>query len=267
MSTQHHNAEEATEVETSEAQGAAPADDPFEGGPAADPFDEAAATPPDVPPADEPMEPTADPAAAEAIPDPDIPVVDREGAPVEQTTVPANPHAPTGPPGTATAAGRAKAAEEQAAAKGAEEATEGAQGNEGGDDEAAPLSDSERAQAAQGEGGGSAESQGGSQDGGSGEEEAASGKQTRFYKALYQTADKQWTEVDLSSAPDDQKTVLDGEVFLVARNNDHARRLLFNILGRPEAGVTVNPIARASWKPKRVRVAPPKPDRERLEIE
>lgn len=280
MSTQH-DAEEATEVETSAGthEGGAPADDPFEGGPAADPFEEASAAsaepPADVPAADEsePLAPTADPAASEAIPAADIPVVDKEGAPVEpQTAVPANPHDPPAPPlpATATAAGRAKAAEE-ASAQAAESAQDGAQGDEAADDGAAPLSDSERGQATEGSGsrgpGQRGEEGDDAQDGGSGEEEAASGKQTRYYKALYQTADKGWTEVDLSNAPADQKTVLDGEEFLVARNNDHARRLLFNILGRPDAGVTVNPIARASWKPKRVRVAPPKPDRERLEIE
>lgn len=243
-------------METSEQTEGTATDDPFEGGPAADPFEEASAAvpgediPPDVAPADTPAEAAAEEEAEEEA----IPVVDREGNEVkaEAEETPAEK-----PPNTQTAAGRAKAAAEagdQPDEEGAESDEEGAQGDEGGDEGAAPLSNAERTQAAS------------SQDGGDGNETAASGKQTRFYKLLYQTGETGWNEADLSSAPADQKKVIDGEEFLVARNNDHARRLAFNILGRPEAGVTVNPIAKASWKPKRVRVAPPKPDRERLEI-
>lgn len=111
------------------------------------------------------------------------------------------------------------------------------------------------------------------------EETAAEGKSPwRHYALLYQTADKQWTEYDLSSLPDDLKQYAESKplndkkpeegsfLFLKARNADHARRIAWVIFGRPEAGVTVNPVARSSWKPKRLSKAPPQPERERLVI-
>lgn len=91
----------------------------------------------------------------------------------------------------------------------------------------------------------------------------------RHYKLLYQTGASQWTECDLSSLADDLKQyseLKDGELFLRARNADHARRIAWIIFGRPEQGVTVNPVARSSWKPKRLSKAPPQPERERLVI-
>lgn len=91
----------------------------------------------------------------------------------------------------------------------------------------------------------------------------------RHYKLLYQTGPSQWAEFDLSSLAEDMKQYAeqkDGEMFLRARNADHARRIAWVIFGRPEAGVTVNPVARSSWKPKRLSKAPPQPERERLVI-
>jgi hypothetical protein len=54
--------------------------------------------------------------------------------------------------------------------------------------------------------------------------------------------------------------------YLQARNNDHAYRLCFTLFDRPASGVTVLPLPRASWRPRRVAPAPPAPERERLII-
>jgi hypothetical protein len=100
----------------------------------------------------------------------------------------------------------------------------------------------------------------------------------RHYALLYQTGPGQWTEYDLTTVSDDLKQYTERKplddkkpdaetfVFLKARNADHARRVAWVIFGRPEAGVTVNPVARSSWKPKRLQKAPPAPERERLVI-
>jgi hypothetical protein len=84
-----------------------------------------------------------------------------------------------------------------------------------------------------------------------------------------------WQEADLANLPADLKQYVgkdpkdtenkDG-LFIKARNNDHARRLAFTIMGRPADGVTVELVARTSWKPVRLHVAPPEPSRERLVI-
>lgn len=91
----------------------------------------------------------------------------------------------------------------------------------------------------------------------------------RHYTLLYQTGDKVWTEYDLSTLADNMKEhaeVKDGVQYLRARNADHARRIAWIIFGRPENGVTVNPVAKSSWNPKRLAPAPPQPTRERLSI-
>lgn len=97
--------------------------------------------------------------------------------------------------------------------------------------------------------------------------DAAKGE-LRRYQVLYQTAPAQWTEADLADAESKEISTVteDGVTWLLARNADHARRLAWTLLNRPEGGVTVNAVAQSSWKPKRIRPATPKPDRERLEI-
>lgn len=244
-------------MEAADTSTTTPADDPFETPAAGDPFEEAQATPPAD--AGEPLEPTTDPAAAEAIPAEDIPVVDREGQPVVQddSSAAAEPDAPAAPEAEA-------AAQPEAPAQPAESAQEA---------ESAP----EAAPEPQASGDGAQEppqppAANGAQDGeqGGGEEETtapASGKQIRLYKLLYQTADGQWTEADMSTADEQYKEVQDGETWLKARNNEHALKIGFHILNRPQGGVTIAPVARSSWKPKRVGVAPPRPERERLVIE
>jgi hypothetical protein len=225
--------------------------DPFAGTAAAtdDPFAETA-PPADPIPADTPSEVTGD-GSGEA-----LPVVDREGAPV-------------GPPDTATAAGRARAAEagaqppvETPAAESTEPepqppveapatATEGQGGDEPPQDPPAPAATAD---------------EGGSEP----EPEPTSGaKQVRLYKLLYQTGETTWEE---SPIPDEYAEVVPDEKhgpqrFLKARNNDHARRLAFSIHGRPDVGVTIVPVPASSWKPRRVKAAPPRPERERLVVE
>jgi hypothetical protein len=101
-------------------------------------------------------------------------------------------------------------------------------------------------------------------------------KGDRLYRLLYQTAPKQWTEMDPGSAPEGVRTytVTDadtveqptGERFFIAKNNDAARRIAWATAGRPAKGVTVVVVPVSSWTPKRLQPAPPRPDRERLEI-
>lgn len=223
------------------SQAAATAEDPFAGTAAAsdDPFAETA---PDPAPA----------APTEAVEAP--PVVDREGARV---------------PDTATAAGRAKAAEEGAqppvetpAAESTEpepqppvEAPATAAEGEGGDE---PPQDPPAPAATADEGGSEPEP-----------EPEPAAKQVRLYKLLYQTSQTTWEESDI---PDEYAEVVPDEKhgpqrFLKARNNDHARRLAFSIHGRPDAGITIVPVPASSWKPRRVKAAPPRPERERLVVE
>lgn len=91
----------------------------------------------------------------------------------------------------------------------------------------------------------------------------------RHYKLLYQTGPLQWTEFDLTTVPDDagiQVVKVDEEQWFEARNNEHANRLGFTIVGRPKEGARIFPVPRGAYKPKRVAPAPPKPERERVVI-
>lgn len=91
----------------------------------------------------------------------------------------------------------------------------------------------------------------------------------RDYKILFQTAPDTWTEVKLdpANAPDGVSVkVKDGDSWVEARNNEHAMRLGFILLDRPDNGVTILPVPRGGWKAKRVQKAAPRPERERLEI-
>jgi ATP-dependent exoDNAse (exonuclease V) beta subunit len=207
------------------------------------------------------LEPTtADDVAAEVAAEPseDLPVVDREGQRIDV-------------PDTMTAAGRARAAEgDQPAPETAQEPQEAAQTAEAPQEAPEPQADGD----------------------GAGEppqpptaaaapapdpqpEPAAEKGELRLYKLLYQSGPGQWTEADLSKVAADLKQYIgkdpkdkenkDG-LFIKARNNDHARRLAFSIMGRPADGVTVELVARTSWKPVRLAVAPPEPSRERLVI-
>lgn len=60
--------------------------------------------------------------------------------------------------------------------------------------------------------------------------------------------------------------VLHKELWFEARNNEHANRLGFAIMGRPKGGAMIFPVPRGAWKPKSVKPAPPRPDRERVVI-
>lgn len=68
----------------------------------------------------------------------------------------------------------------------------------------------------------------------------------RRYRILYQTAPDQWTEVEWQEKG--KKTRI-----CHARNNEHALRLAFGILGEPENGVTVLPVPDSGFKPKRLK--------------
>lgn len=128
----------------------------------------------------------------------------------------------------------------------------------------------------------------------------------RYYKLLYMSGPDQWTQCDLSkvdpesgvvvckvapqkelediaeknTAMKDAKgdalaklqsevrslTALHQELWFEARNNEHANRLGFTIMGRPKDGALIFPVPRGAWKPKNVKPAPPKPERERVVI-
>lgn len=93
----------------------------------------------------------------------------------------------------------------------------------------------------------------------------------RHYKLLYQTGPAQWTEYDLSKLNDAEDTGIkvvkvDEELWYEARNNEHANRLGYTIVGRPKEGARIFPVPRGAYKPKTVKPAPPKPERERVVI-
>lgn len=88
----------------------------------------------------------------------------------------------------------------------------------------------------------------------------------RHYKIAYQTGPNTWEFHTLERVPEGVETVvLDGEKWMLARNNDHALRLAYAVMGSP-ANVTLWPVPKGAFKPKSVRPAPPKPERTRLQI-
>lgn len=264
--------------------------DPFAGSDAAasgdDPF--AAAAPEEA--VAESAQPEPDVQVEEAAPAADLPIVDKEGEAVNQTTeVQPNPHDQPAPPLSAAARSRladeqSAAAKEEAAQPEAEEApaqppVEPQAPEETTPEPQPPVEPQAPAEAPvepqEASGGGEPPSQpptaaateGGG--GGGDDEQPEKAKQIRLYKLLYQTGPTTWEDTVI---PDEYAEVVPDEKhgpqrFLKARNNDHARRLAFLIHDRPTAGVTIVPVPASSWKPKRVKAAPPKPDRERLEIE
>lgn len=103
----------------------------------------------------------------------------------------------------------------------------------------------------------------------------------RHYVVLYQTGPGQFTVAPLKdkhgkegmdfirrlTEPAEKEGDADVvNFYLEARNNDHAYRLCFTLFNRPADGVTVLPLPKASWRPRRVAPAPPAPERERLSI-
>lgn len=231
--------EAATPPQAEEA--ATAADDPFAGAqaPADDPFaDSPAEAPPVVDREGTRLEGDGSSAEAPAAPveAPAAPPV--EEPPVEPTTPEPQPPATEpeppaeAPPAPQEAPGGGEPPQEPPAATGAED------GEQGGDDQPEP-------------------------------QEAQQAKQLRLYKLLYQTGETTWEETPI---PDEYVEVVQDEKgnsqrFLKARNNDHARKLAWVIHDRPAAGVTILPVPASSWKPKRIKPAPPAPERERLTIE
>jgi hypothetical protein len=223
--------------------------DPF-ATPADDPFAEAAAKVDEQPVEAADIEPdVSDPAdeiGAEA--DAEIPVVNKEGETVEAPQATDQAMSPEQAEDAPDAVGAPDAA--QAPTEAPQEAQETPQEPVEAPQEAeAPAAPAETAAAAP---------------------EAANGKSpVRHYKVLYQTGPSTWEEADLLKAKSDGNAnivMVDGQPWLAARNNEHATRLSFGVLGRPTQGVTSFPVPKGAWKPRRVKPAPPKPDRERLDI-
>ncbi len=130
--------------------------------------------------------------------------------------------------------------------------------------------------------------------------------EVRYYKLMYLSAADTFTVFDLATVPDDigvtvckyapqkeqeeiaakrakmekataeERAKLEAEVrsleslhkelWFEARNNEHANRLGFAIMGRPKDGCQIFPVPRGAWKPKTVKPAPPAPARERVVI-
>jgi hypothetical protein len=191
-----------------------------------------------------------------------LPVVDREGQRIDV-------------PDTMTAAGRARAAEgDQPAAETAQEPQEAAQTAEAPQEAPEPQADGDGAGEPPKDATATAAPDP-DPDPASAPDPTPEKGELRLYKLLYQSGPGQWQEADLAKVPADLKQYVgkdpkdtankDG-LFIKARNNDHARRLAFSIMGRPADGVTVELVARTSWKPVRLAVAPPEPSRERLVI-
>lgn len=231
-----------------------------------DPF--AAAAPGAV--ADDPF---ADPApggediAAEvaATPTGDLPVVDREGAPVAPPAPAEGEDPAAGAPAvvnedeTPLAAPVPAQSVEQDAARDAGQSSAVPAQEPPVEPSQAPQAPQEAPQPA---------AQPAAADGGGMAEAAKPKGEMRHYKCLQQTADKQWTEFALSGElPEGVKVVsIDGEPFFEARNQDHATRICYALLGTPTEGTTVWPVPKGAFKPKRVKPAPPSPERTRLVI-
>jgi hypothetical protein len=244
-------------------------DDPF-AAPAEDPFAESSeqgAPPSEAPPpaAEAPAEPTP-PAEAP-------PIVDREGAPVQgpldtapedhepppqpdptpdpdagsqqpAQEAPQPPQEPQAPPPAAPEPPAAEAPQEEPAAPPPPPAPE-------------PTPQPPADPAAQG----TPDSNG---DGGDEKKSTV-----RHYVVLYQTGPTTFEVAKLLDADGQPKhavVVMDGQAYLEARNNEHAYKLAFHILGSPKEGATLWPIPKASYRPRRVQPAPPQPERERLTI-
>lgn len=128
----------------------------------------------------------------------------------------------------------------------------------------------------------------------------------RHYKLLYLSGPGTWTQCDLAKVPKDIGVVvclvapdkeltdlaekkaklanstgetaarltgeidslekLHKELWFEARNNEHANRLGYAIMGAPKAGVYIFPVPRGAWKPKHVKPAPPAPEKVRVQI-
>lgn len=89
-----------------------------------------------------------------------------------------------------------------------------------------------------------AEGDGGAQ---AGAQAATEGKSPmRQYHILYRTGEKEWTEAEWDVEGTPTRVVQ-------ARNNEHALRLAFTILGSPEHGVEVLPVPVSGFKPKRLK--------------
>lgn len=231
---------------------AAPPSDPV----AEDDGETAASLPPDEPPVEAPSAPQQDPAA---VPDQPGSPATQEDAPNEPQEVRESTAADVGvqvPPDQAS-----EAPQPDAETDAANEAKVAAQPTPPQEDQPAATAQAEE----QGEANGN-----------SGAPEGLGKSPVRYYKVLYQTGEKQWTEADLKKAKDGNTSVSanivtlegedSGELWLAARNNEHAVRLSWAILGTPKEGVTTMPVPKGAWKPKRIAPAPPQPERERLVI-
>lgn len=238
---------------------------------------------------------TTDPAAEVEATDPaaeapggDIPVVDREGQPAEASALADQLDPPTPPtqqaPEEIETAYEAKDAEQPAPP--VEEAQEAAQAAQEGDGAPEQPEEPQTPPVVAGEGQGSpADAQEASEGAQAPSETPETPKdpsavpatgprggkgEMRRYKLLYQTAARQWTEYDLSTVDGPKLGVTivteNGEPWMLARNNEHANRIAFAVLGRPKDGVFAFPVPRGAWKPKRIKPKPPEPARERLDI-
>jgi len=270
----------------SEQNTAPPADDPF-AETTADPFADAPAE--QVPPP-----PTPEPPTAEAPPPPDappataveeIPTVDREGAPVAPGPLPTtaeDQEPPPAPDPTPDPDAGSQQPQVTHADKGLEQnadqmaPTEAAQAPQAPAEAPAQAPEPPAPPAAQEPQVPEApQTQPPAPDPAastSGEPESnGEGKKsnTRFYVVLYQTGPDQFTVAKLLDEKGDRKhgvVDVDGKPYLEARNNEHAYKLAFHILGSPKDGVTLWPIPKASYRPRVVKPAPPSPERERLVI-
>jgi hypothetical protein len=105
---------------------------------------------------------------------------------------------------------------------------------------------------------------------GDGNGDAKKAKQMRHYVVLMQTGPDQFTKLDLRGK-DYTKEIEEEDgtkaIYLEARNNDHAYKLAYHLVGSPRDGATLLPLPKASWRPRRVAPAPPQPERERLVIQ
>lgn len=81
-------------------------------------------------------------------------------------------------------------------------------------------------------------------------EEPQGTSKIRQYHILYQTGPGQWTEAEWEGETGGKTKIVQ------ARNNEHALRQAFSILGEPEAGVTILTVPASGFKPKRLKRKP-----------